>query len=193
MPRVELMEIGLESIVLDGLKKGSIVKKIPSLQESDERITHYRVKHMKEAMKEFYKLYSNPKTKKKDFTKVIDKHQENMHKEINHILDTIEVNDGEKLLKVIKREKKGKKLTLVFEEVNETERMDLVKSIADKLLAKLTPEQTKIMLQEGIKRLNDVEELKKIDKELDKKKVKTAVRRGCCYFKVGGHDLFLVP
>jgi len=68
----------------------------------------------------------------------------------------------------------------------------IIKSIAKKLAEKMTKEQLQIMLQEGIKKANNLETLKEIDKELDTKKPEIKGNKGCYKLEVNGKDIVLL-
>lgn len=188
----EFMDFGMEFLMLDELKKGTIIKNINTKKEQEDTV-HYDIKHLRALNKAIEKLYSNPNSRKRDFIKVIEKHKTKRDTEITDFIDSIEREED--LFKIVERKKRNGEITVKFKKVDDKDRLNLIKSIAKKLSEKLTPQQREEMLQEQLRRdagIDDVETLKKIDKDLDTKNPKIEGHRGCYYIKVGDEELFLV-
>lgn len=190
MPNIEdIIEVCDMEVPIDILEEGNFIKNGNWTEDSET--VHFDIKHMRAAMKDIYEVYSNPRSTKKDFTKVLEKHREARNREIEDYIDTLTL-DEEKLLRVAKKVKKGNKITVVFEEVSVKEKGKLVKSIANKLFDKMTPKQIKTMLQESVRKLNDVDKLNKINQELLTIKPQIEGSRGCFRLMVNDEEVFLI-
>ena len=176
--------------IVGDLKPGRIVMDWDEDKDRDKTI-HYAVRSVKELTEDFNKLYNNPtKPTRKDFVELFKKHSKKRDDDITDYLDRIE--NEEELLKVVKRrETKDGKVIIELEKISNKERLKLVTSITKKLLKKLKPEHIKSMVEEGIRRNNDIDILKKIDKKLSSKKpVKIEGKKGCYKFVIDGIDLY---
>ena len=176
--------------IVGDLKPGRIVMDWDEDKDRDKTI-HYAVRSVKELTEDFNKLYNNPtKPTRKDFVDLFKKHSKKRDDDITDYLDRIE--NEEELLKVVKRrETKDGKVIIELEKISNKERLKLVTSITKKLLKKLKPEHIKSMVEEGIRRNNDIDILKKIDKKLSSKKpVKIEGKKGCYKFVIDGIDLY---
>jgi hypothetical protein len=187
----EELPMDLDFIVLDAFQKGRIVKDI-GLEGATEETVHYDIKHARELVKEIYEVYARNGSRA-DFVKVFEKRRDAANDEINNFIDELEMKEGENLFEIINRKEKGDEITLTFKKIDGKRKADLVRSIADKLLKKLTPEQITIMLQEGVKRLNKLDDLERVNKALDKEGVETKGVRGCFKLVVDDVDLMLIP
>jgi hypothetical protein len=173
------------------MKKGNIIKVLDA-NEDDNTVAHYDIKFLRETMKKIYELYSNPKTTKKDFANLLYEQRKQHNDSMCNILDTLDFERGESFLKVVDRKDKDNKVTITFERINEKEKSILIKSIAEKLVKQMTPEQVMTMLQEQLRKLNDTEKLKKIDNKLNTEKPKIEGKRGCYKLVVDNEDVILV-
>lgn len=185
-------ELDLECIVLDKWKKGEIIQNVPEWDDESERIVHYRVKHLRDAVKEIYQVYGNKKATKKDFLKVLEKHRKRMDDNIHDFMMKIENIPEDELLKVVDKKKRGNKITVVFEKVKQEDKKKYVKSIARKIVKKLNKEDQIKLFEQMINKMNDLEELKKVDDKLKKEKPKVETKRGCFKVVIDDVDLFLV-
>lgn len=184
--------IDLECIVLDKWKKGEIIQTVKEWSDEGEHIIHYKIKHLRDAMKDIYSLYSNKKSTKKDFMNVLEKHRKRMDDNIHDFMMKIENVPEDQLLKIVEKKKKGDKITVVFQKVNQEDKKKFVKSIAKKIVNKLSREDQVKMFEQMINKMNDLEKLKKVDDKLKKEKPKVESKRGCFKIVIDDIDLFLV-
>jgi len=152
-----------------GEMKEGVVFANTALQKQREQTVHYAVKGMREAMNEIYQIYNGKKKPKaKDFVRVLDKYNKKREDDITDYLDKIE--NEEDLFKIVKRKSSKGKITIELEKISNKDRIKLIKSITEKLIKRMKPEHIHAMIEEGIKKNNDIDTLKRIDKKLDSKK-----------------------
>jgi hypothetical protein len=187
MPEIGIM---LDEIVFDELSKGKIIRVI-SQEKDKERIVHYEVREARELTKEIYKVYSNKNATKKDFFNVVDKIKKKTSKDIDNFFEILN-QENENFFRVIERKEKGDEVTIKLKKIDSKEKLKLVSSIAKQLAKKVKPNQLVTMFEQGMRKLNDVDKLKKISEKLKKKKVKVKEKRGCFYFDIDGEELFLI-
>ena len=191
MPNIEeLVEWGDMDIA--AFQKGNILK-IHDLDKENEDTVHYQIKHMRNIMGDIYKLYSgNKKPTKKDFSNLFEKHEKKLGDDVDNFLELLENED--ELMKVIshKLNRKTGETTIKLQRVDTTEKKKLVKSISKKLATKLTKEQLISLLEEGVRKNNDVEQLKLINQKLKKKKPKVEGIKGCFKVVVDEEDVFVM-
>lgn len=192
MPDIDEISIDVlcDMIDMGELKKGKIIKDIGRDVSGDT--VHLDIYHLRKIVDEIYQVYARKGTKA-EFVEVLEKGKDRARSDIDNFFDSLEMKEGEDLFEIVKREKRGDEITIKFKKVDRMRRVKLVKEIADKLIKKMTTEQIKIMLQEGIRRINNPDTLEKVNKALDKKDVKTTHKRGCFKFVVDDIDLMLVP
>ena len=185
--------MGLDIIVLDELKKGSIVTSPIPYEEQQKEVIHYKIKAMRDTIKEIYDAYSNNKSKDEIF-KIIEKNHKKMDDSIDNFMDRIEhLSKKEKILKVIEKKTNSKgEITIKFKEVSMKEKASVVQSIVKKLASKVTKKQLEVMFEQSIMKLNDMDVLKKVDKALDKKKPKIKDNRGCFKLIIEDTDLMII-
>ena len=174
------------------LKKGAVVSNV-SADKTREKVVHYSIKGIKDMTTDFYNLYktSSKKPTKKDFLKIIDKHLNKRDDNVDNFLDRLENED--ELFQVVKRKKKGGKIIIELEKVSNKERMKIIRSIVDKLMKKVKPKQLRSMWEEVIRKNNDIEDLKAIEKKLkSKKKIKVEDKKGCFKFVIGDKELMII-
>jgi len=183
---------GLDVIVLDDLKVGSIVTAPPSYTDEMKKTVHYDIKHLRHAMKEIYNVYSKKGTRE-DFVKVLEKVKHKRDDDIHDFMGRVEnIGKTEKLFKVIQKTKKGNEVILKFQEVNQDEKKKLIKSIVKKVVDKVSKKQLSELFEQSIMKLNDLDELKKVDKALNKKNPSMEGNRGCYKLVIEDIDLFIV-
>ena len=183
---------GLDSIVLDDLKEGRIVRALCTVDEEKESSVQYPIYHLRKAMTEIMELYKN-NASKKEFVKAIDKFSKDMNQDINDFLDNPNKFDKEKILKVIKRQDKGDEITITFKKIDVNERKELIKSISSQLVDRVPKETLKGMFEQALLRLNDVAMLKKAETALkEKKDVEIKGKRGCYYLVIDDVELMMV-
>lgn len=183
-------EIGLEDVILSQFEEGKIVKGW-DIAEEEEKTVHYRIKNLRATMTDIYKVYSNAKATKRDFVNVIEKHMKNHEDDVQDFLDQLENDD--KLFEVAERtEDKSGNITIKLKKVDQTDRIALIRSITEKLMKKIKPDQLRSLLEEGVRRNNSTKKLKKIDKQLEKDDVKIEGKKGCFKFVVGDEDVFVM-
>ena len=188
MPTID--ELLLEEWDLNSAKVGTIIKDV-GFMDIDKSQRTMKVDAMRYLVQELKKLYdSDKKPTKKQFDKLFEKNEELMIKKLTE--DFHDKDNKQDLFKVVKRKKSKNGVTLEFKRVSGKERMALIKSITEKLVNKLTTDQLKDMLTEGLLKNNNVENLKQIDKELDKKKPKIEGERGCYILKIGKYEVMTV-
>lgn len=172
--------LDLSDIVLDEMKKDKIIMNFPGQYKDVKKTVHYRVHHLRKLMTDIYKLYSKGKTNKSDFLKVIAKNQKSMDRAIMNFSQKIESMDEPQPMKVLDKKKlKDGTVILKLKPVDQSKKAPYVKRISEKLAKVMSMEQIKAMFEQMIKKLNDVDTLKKVDKALEKKKPKIKSHRGC--------------
>ena len=181
--------LGLDIIVMDELKKGSVVSSPDDGDNSDT--IQYDIKSMRECMVDLYKAYS-VNASKKEMCDILDKHRKRADDEIHNFLSRIENVKEDKMFKVIDKTVKNGEITIKFKEIPKDDKIKVVKSIVKKLANKVSKEQLKIMFEQSIMKLNDIAELKSVDKALDKKNIEIEEKRGCFKLVVDDHDLFII-
>jgi hypothetical protein len=181
----------LEFIVMDNLIKGKIIKALPTFEDEEKEIVHYDINNLRKLVAKINTLYEN-KAPREEFIKVITEMRKANCTELCNMLETKEFYQGDPFLKVIDRKDSGDKITVTFQKVNSQEKNMIVKSIAEKLVKQMTPEQVKVMLQEGIRKCNDIDSLKKVDKSLDTEAPQIEGKRGCFKLIIGGEDLHII-
>jgi len=186
----EMFEIGLEDVILSQFEEGKIVRGW-DIEEEEERTVHYRIKNLRAMMNEIYQVYSKKNSTKRDFVKVIKDHQKKHEDDVQNFLDQLENDD--KLFEVAERqEDKDGNITIKLKKVDQTDRIALIRSITEKLMKKMKPEQLRSLLEEGVRKNNSTDKLKNIDKKLDDEDVKVEGKKGCFKFAVGDEDIFVM-
>jgi len=182
-----------EVITLDlsELSKGKVLSNWNSKKEDEKEaiISARNMHNFVDDMRKFYVTGKRPS--KKEFIKIFEKHRK---KNFDEVADTIDKLDSgvDDTFRVKSRKKTKKGLVIEFEKVDEKERIKLVKKIVNKLVSKLNPEQLRKMLEEGIKQNSDIGDLKKVDKELQKKKPEIKSYRGCFKLVVNGKEIMVL-
>ena len=189
-------EIGLDQIILGSFKEGKLLTNIDFEQDEVDTI-HYRIKHLRALMDDVYKLYSagykgKKKPTKEQFFKVFQKHSKKKEDDIHDFLE--QLDREEQVFRVDTKEvdEEGN-ITIKLRKVSQADKLKIVKSITEKLLKKLTKKQYQSLVEEMIRRENDTEKLKRIDKKLDDEDIEVEGKKGCFKLVVGGEDLHLVP
>ncbi len=182
------LENVIEFISAD-VKEGDVIR-LPSINNDDKATAHLEVKHMRKLINKLSEFYSKGETPSQEtFLEIFEKYRDNMSKEVNNIFEQLE--KSEEFFKVKKKtvDKEGS-ITIKMVKIDPATRISLIKSIAQKILKKLKPEQLLSMLEEGIKKNPHTEELKKIDKELDQEDVKISDSKGCWELSVNDKTIF---
>lgn len=199
MPEIDEDEImrryptlGLDIIILDELKEGSIVTVPQGENEQLKETVHYEIKQMRECIKDIYEAYSRKATKQELVT-ILEKHKESIDTYIHDFLGRVEnIDKNEKIFKIAKKEIKKGEVTIKLKEVPQNEKKEIVKSIVKKLIGKVTRDQLEAMFEQSILKLNDMEKLKKVDKALDKNEPKIEGKRGCYQLLVDDIDVMMI-
>jgi len=182
---------GVLNIDLSDLKKGQVISNWDSKKE-EEIETMISARHMQNFVDDMRKFYiTGKRPSKKEFMKIFEKHRK---KESDEVMDAIDQLDSgvDNTFRVKSKKKTKKGLVIEFEKVDEKERIRLIKKIVSKLISKLKPEQLRVMLEEGLKQNSDIGDLKKVDKELQKKKPEVKEYRGCFKLVVNGKEIMVL-
>lgn len=177
---------------LSELKKGQVISNWDSGKE-EETETMISARHMQDFVDDMRKFYVTGKPpSKKEFMKIFEKHRKKQSDEVMDAID--QLDSGVANTFRVKSKKKTKKggLVVEFEKVDEKERIRLIKKIVSKLVSELKPEQLRVMLEEGLKQNSDIGELKKVDKELQKKKPEIKSYRGCFKLVVNNKEIMVL-
>ena len=185
-------EIGKDIVAIDDLVKGKVITSPNEVKQED--FVHYEIKHLRALMNDIYKAYSNKKTTKKDFVKIIEKHKDQKELEVSDFLESVDKIKEDKAFKVVEKKvnKKTGEVTIKFKEIKNEEKKKYIKSITEKLLNRLTKEQLAKMLNQSLMKLNNIDTLKRVDKKLDKENPKIEEHQGCFFLTIDGVDLWMV-
>jgi DNA-binding IscR family transcriptional regulator len=175
---------------VESLKEGNIIR-ARGIESEEIDTRPLRVNHMRIMINELSKMYYDKKPPTKEqFNKMFEKHQKYMEDEISNVLDDLE--NSENFFRVEKKEDNNGDIIIKLKKIDAEERIKLIKNIAKKLVEKMTKEQMQTMLEEGIKKNNDLESLKKIDKKLESETPKIRGNKGCYKLSVDGEDIILL-
>ncbi len=184
--------MGLDIIVLDELKEGMIITSLAGLNDELVETAHYEIKGMRDCMKDIYQAYST-KASKKEMCNILEKHKKRIDDNIHDFFGKIEnLNKNEKMFKVAKKKIKNGEVIIKFTPINIEEKQKYVKSIVKKLVNKVSKEQLVQMFEQAVVKLNDIGQLKKADKALDKKNPKVEGKRGCYKLIIDDVDLMMI-
>jgi len=190
MPEIDCFEIGLDDIIMDQFEKGKLLK-VWRPEKDREDTVHYAMKHAKEVVAEIYKLYSRKKKPtRKDFVKVWDKNRDERDKEISNFLD--QLDKPAELLRVKSKKETKDEIVITLKKVDDKERLKIVQNIAIKLANKLDKKTIQSLLEEGIRKESNIDKLKKVEEDLDKKEIKVKGHKGCFTITVGEEELMIV-
>jgi hypothetical protein len=181
----------LVDVDLGNLTKGQILTDWDREKEKD-LIIPIKANQMREFVDEMRKFYlSDKKPTKAQFKKIFEKHQDKLEEQIHDTLGQLD-KSPEKIFKVVKREKIKDGFRIEVKKIDDSDRVTLIRRICDKLINKLTKEQLKSLLEEGLKKNADVKELEEIDKELEKKEPVVETKKGCFKIKVNDKEVFVM-
>jgi hypothetical protein len=185
-------ELGLDVIVLDELNKGKVVTNMDSIDNMKKNTVHYDILHARNLVKDIYQLYAK-KPNKEEFVKLVDKHRKIKHDNMHNFHQDIENVMENKQFEVIdkKTNKKGI-ITIKFKELPQEDKKKYVKSIVEKIIKNISKDSMRKLFTQSILKLNGIEELKQVDKALDKEDAVVEDKQGCFKFVVDGVDLFVV-
>jgi hypothetical protein len=181
----------LDSLVLDLVKEGKYIRAIDFREEEKEGI-HIKIEHMRHLLNDIYALYKGgEKPTKEEILSLFKKNEKKMQ---DAAFDLIEGLDNDKFFKVTKRaEDKDGNITIKLTKINMEEKNALIRRVADKLMRKMTPEQVRTMLEEGLRKMNDASQLAAAEKALKKKKPEIEGHKGCYKLVIEGIDLHVMP
>jgi hypothetical protein len=176
---------------LDFLKKGEFIR-TRGIESEEKTGRPTVVKHMRIMINRLGELYSkNKPPTKEEFNKIFEAHQKYMNDEVIGVIDSLE--NSEDFFRVDERvEEKNGDIIIKLKKINKDERINLIKNIAKKLVENITKEQLQVMMEEGVKKLNDIGTLEKIDKELKTSKPKITGKRGCFKLQVNDEEIMLL-
>jgi hypothetical protein len=176
---------------VDALKEGEIIR-AGGIQKLEDGALPVRVKHMRVLVKRLSDMYYSGKAPSpKEFKDIFRQGEKYMQTELQDTLDQLESEDD--FFKVDKKiEDKDGNVTIKLKKLDKQGRIKVIRSIVDKVIKKLTPDQIKSLLEEGIRKNNDVKELEEMDKALDKEDVKIEAKKGCFKLVVGDKDIMVI-
>ena len=186
----EFMEIRLDDILMEQFEKGRILRANDVDKEKEDTV-HYAVKGARELVTEIYKLYSRKKKpSKKDFVKLWDKQREKRDKEIHNFLE--QLDRPAQLLRVENKKETKDKVVITLKKLDDSDRLKIVQSIAKKLSEKLDKKTVQSLIEEGIRREDNIDKLKQVDKDLDKEDIDVKGDKGCFMITVGENTLDII-
>jgi hypothetical protein len=191
-PENYIETMGLDILVLDELEKGKIITNVPSYKESKRDTIHYDVLHLRNFVKEVYQLYAkNPS--KAELCTLLEKHRKRKEDDVHNFETDIETLKEHKQFEVIEKKtnKKGE-IVIKLKQLPLEDKKKYVKSIVDKIVKTMKPETMRKLFTQSILKLNDIKDLKAIDKALKKKDPVIKGKQGCFKLVVDDHDLFIV-
>jgi len=174
-----------EEWAVGDIKEGTIVRD-RSLTQEDKEIRPLRLKHMRICIQKLNDLYQSGKIPtKEDIDQAFDQLERYGSNELNDALDQLE--RGENFFKVEER-KVAKDGTISFKlkKLDSEERIKMIKRIAKALVNKLSKKELASLMEEGIRKNANNQDIEEIDKELKTKKPKVKAYKGC--FKVMVND-----
>ena len=187
---IDFTMTNLDEIVLGNIKKGQLISSIRL--ENDGELIHYDIKFLRELMGEVYKLYSSGEPDKKKFVELFEKHQKKFDTFKGDVMDRL-ADEKDDLFFVEERavDKDGN-ITIRLKKLDSGERLKLLHSVSKKLMSKLTKKQLAEMLEEGIRKNNTIEDIKKMGEKLKKsKEPKVEGYKGCYKLLVDDAELIV--
>lgn len=182
----DILELDLEDVIMSNWKKGSLLRPIDWEKEEGD-IIHYKIKNIRNLMKNIYKLYSKKKhPSREDFVQLWNNTQYKNDREIMDFLD--QLDRPQPLLQIIEKKENDKEMIIKFKKVDDSDRCKLIQKLARKLLKKMDKNQLSSLLEEGLRK-NKYDVLKKVEKKLEKKKVEVKSNKGC--FMITVDDIVL--
>lgn len=185
------LEDFIDVINVDFFKEGNIVQS-KSYEEIEELAAPLSVVHMRKLVKTLADLYySGHPPSKAEFNKLFKDSEKEMSDEVGNEIEKLELSED--FFKVEKRivERNGD-VTIKLKKLNKEDRIKIIRSIATKMVDKLSKEQLISLLEEGIRKNSDFDKLKEIDSDLDKEDVKINARKGCFKLVVNNNDIFIL-
>lgn len=185
------IEDTLMDLDLGPLKEGDIFQNRDE-EDFDHKLNATMIDAAREILYKVKEMYDiGKKPTKKEFNDMIKKLEDKRSVELDHFLDQLQEEDD--FLKLTKRTKlKNGKIVMEFEPINKDDRIKLIRSITDKLIKKLKPEQLRSLLEEGVRKTCRNEKLEKIDKALDDGDVKIKERKGCFRLFVNEEEVLML-
>ena len=188
----EFAGVGLDMIVLDGLKKGRILENFsPAID--DKKIIHYDIYGLRKCLKEINELYAKGSSvKKEDFIKVLNKNRKERDDIVHDFLGKIENYPDKDMLQIVDRKEKNGEITIRLKRIPQEQKKKYIKSIVAQLMEKMTKEQIAAMMEQAIAKLNDIDTIKKVNKKLKTEKPKIEGKRGCYRLTVDNIDIWTI-